>query len=101
MNALLLVLLGLLQMADGTVTYVGIRGAMVDEANPLAELCFGHLGLGCSITVAKLIGLAIIGSVFLRRHRFNKRRHFTATLSVLVSAYSWVVANNVMLILAA
>lgn len=100
MNALLLVLLGLLQMADGTVTYLGIRGDLVDEANPLAELCFKHLGLGCSITVVKLVGLAIIGSVFLRRHRF-KRRHFTATLSLLVSAYSWVVANNVRLILEA
>lgn len=99
MDALLLILLGLLQMADGTVTYLGIKGDSVDEANPVAEWCFEYVGLGCSITAVKLAVVALIALIFFRRRQL-KRRFLTATLSLLVSFYSWVVANNMMLVFA-
>jgi hypothetical protein len=98
MDGLLIVVFGLLQVADGAITYIGLRCTEIDEVNPFASFCFEHFGLGASITVMKLLGLAFIALVFARRHRIHSP-WVTATLSLVVSAYVWVVAHNLNLVL--
>lgn len=98
MNSPLLVAFALLQVADGVVTYIGLQCSDIDEANPLASFCFEHFGLGASITVLKLLGLAFIAFVFVRRHRLNSP-WLTATLTGVVTSYVWVVAQNLLLVL--
>lgn len=100
MDGLLIVSFGLLQIADGTITYIGLRCTGIDEANPLASFCFENFGLGTSIAVLKLLGLAFIGLVFARRHRIRSP-WVTATLCAVVAGYCWVVAQNLALVLSA
>jgi len=97
MNAFFIVLFGLLQVADGLVTFLGLETAVVDEANPLLNFLVDRVGLGFSITVLKLAGLAFIAFLFFDRHKM-KSRWITATLGLSVSFYTWVVSNNVILV---
>lgn len=100
MTASLIILFGVLQIADGVVTYLGLELPGLDEANPVLNTCAGIFGLGASIAVLKLAGLAFITFLFFDRHKM-KSRWITATLASAVSFYTWVVANNVSLVLAA
>ncbi len=100
MDALLIVLFGLLQVADGVVTYIGLNSSGVDEVNPVLNFVVGLLGLGCSITLIKLSGLAFIAFLFFDRHKMRSR-WITATLVSAVTFYSWVVSNNVILVVGA
>lgn len=97
MNALLIVLFGLLQITDGIVTYFGLGFAKLDEVNPALNGLVGWLGLGYSITLLKLAGLAFIAFLFVDRNKM-KSRWITATLASAVSFYSWVVSRNVVLV---
>ncbi len=97
MNGLLIVLFGLLQVADGVVTYLGLRFADVVEVNPLLNYCAAQMGLGTSISTLKLLILALIAYLFFARHKM-KNRWGTATLFGAVSFYSWVVSNNLLLV---
>lgn len=97
MNTLLIVLFGLLQVADGVVTYLGLGSAHLDEANPALDFFAKRLGLGGSITLFKLAGLAFITFLFFDRHKM-KSRWITATLASAVSFYSWVVSSNTALV---
>ncbi len=99
-TATLIVLFGLLQIADGIVTYLGLDQSLVDEVNPMLNACASFFGLGLSITVLKLVGLAFITFLFFDRHKM-KSRWITATLGTAVGFYAWVVANNVSLVLGA
>lgn len=98
MNTILIVLFGLLQVADGAVTYLGLSFANLDEANPALAPFVSFLGLGGSITLFKLVGLAFVLFLFLDRHRM-KNPWITATLASSVSFYSWVVSNNASLVI--
>lgn len=97
MNAFFIVLFGLLQVADGVVTFFGLKFAQVDEANPVLNYFAGLLGLGLSISLLKLAGLAFIVFLFFDRHKM-KSQWITASLGSAVSFYSWVVSNNVLLV---
>jgi hypothetical protein len=99
-NGLFIVAFGLLQVADGIVTFFGLKFADVDEVNPLLNNVAEVLGLGYSITLLKLAGLAFIAFLFVDRHKM-KSGWITTTLGVAVSFYSWVVSNNVMLVMGA
>jgi len=99
-TATLIVLFGLLQVADGVVTYQGLNQSLVDEVNPLLNACAEWFGLAASIAVLKLAGLVFIAFLFFDRHKM-KSRWITATLGLAVSFYGWVVANNVSLVLGA
>ena len=99
-TALLITLFGLLQITDGVVTYLGLGSFGLDEANPLLTAIAGLLGLGGAIAAVKLCGLAFITYLFFDRHKMNSR-WITATLASADTFYSWVVANNVSLVLAA
>ena len=97
MNAFFIVLFGLLQVADGVVTFFGLKFANVDEVNPVLNFFAELLGLGPTITVLKLAGLAFIAFLFYDRHKM-KSRWITTSLGVSVGFYSWVVSNNLILV---
>ena len=99
MDGLLIVSFGLLQIADGAITYIGLHCSEIDEANPLASFCFETFGLGTSIATMKLLGLAFLAFVFIRRHRIRSA-WVTGTLCGVVAAYCWVIAQNLALVLA-
>jgi hypothetical protein len=96
-NALLSVLFGLLQIADGVVTYFGLGSAQLDEVNPALNGLVGLFGLGCSITLIKLAGLAFVTFLFFDRKKM-KSLWITATLASAVTFYSWVVSRNAILV---
>lgn len=96
-NALLLVMFGLLHTADGIITYLGLKFTEVDEANPVLVFFADQFGLGYSITVMKLMCLAVIAYLFFGRRKI-KSRLSTATLTGAVTFYCWVVTNNVFLV---
>lgn len=97
-NVILIVLFGLLQVADGAITYIGLCFADVNEVNPLLNFCAEHIGLGMSITMVKFVILLAIAFLFCTRHKMKSRWN-TATLASAVSFYSWVVTNNVNLVM--
>ena len=100
MNTFFIVLFGLLQIADGIVTFFGLKFAEVDEVNPVLNYVANFIGLGFSITLLKLAGLAFIIFLFYDRRKM-KSRWITTTLALSVTFYSWVVSNNVILVVGA
>lgn len=98
MIALLIVLLGLLHIADGIVTYFGLSFFGLVEVNPILNYCADVVGLGCSITLFKLGELVIIAMMFFDRKKM-RNPWITATLASVVVFYGWVVTNNVALVL--
>lgn len=98
MDAVLIILFGLLHVADGVVTYFGLTSFGLVEVNPVLNYCADSFGLGCSITVLKIAELSFIAFLFAGR-RNMKSRWITATLGSAVMFYSWVVTNNVMLVI--
>lgn len=99
-NALTIILFGLLHIADGVVTYLGLSFTNVDEVNPVLNYFAGLVGLGLAITVLKVIILFIISFIFFDRHSI-KSCWGTATLVSADTFYSWVVANNFILVMGA
>jgi len=97
-DAFLIVLFGLLQFADGVVTFLGLQTPHIEEANPLANLCFQLLGQACSITVIKLLGLGFILFLFLERRKMNSR-WITTTLASGVAFSTWALLHNVALLI--
>ena len=100
MNTYFIVLFGLLQIADGIVTFFGLKLAGVGEVNPILNFFAEFLGLGFSITLIKLAGLAFIVFLFYDRHKM-KSRWITTTLGLAVTFYSWVVSSNMILVVGA
>ena len=99
-NNLLIVLFGLLHVADGVITYLGLRFAAVLEVNPLLNYFVQFFGLGCSITVLKLGIVSVIGFLYVERRKMHSCWS-TATLASAVGFYLWVVSNNVFLVVGA
>lgn len=100
MNTLLIILFGLLHIADGIITYLGLSFDVVDEVNPVLNFFAEMLGLGFSITVLKMACLSVLIFLFYDRHKM-KSRWITASLASAVTFYSWVVSNNVFLVFSA
>lgn len=99
MDALLIVIFGLLHVADGVITYLGLSFFDVAEANPVLNYCADVIGLGCAIPLLKAGGMAFIIFMFFDRRR-SKSRWITATLASSVIFYSYVVTQNVLLVVA-
>ena len=99
-NTFFIVLFGILQIADGVVTFFGLTSAEVDEVNPVLNFFVELIGVGYSITLLKLAGLAFIVFLFTDRHKM-KSRWITTTLGVAVTFYGWVVSNNMILVVGA
>ena len=97
MNAFFIIVFGLLQIADGVVTFFGLKSAEVDEVNPVLNFFAEQVGLGLSITLLKLAGLAFIVFLFVDRRKM-KSRWITTALGLAVTFYSWVVSSNVILV---
>ncbi len=97
MNAFFIIVFGLLQIADGVVTFFGLKSAEVDEVNPVLNFFAEQVGLGLSITLLKLAGLAFIVFLFCDRRKM-KSRWITTALGLAVTFYSWVVSSNVILV---
>ena len=97
MNTFFIILFGLLQIADGIVTFFGLKTAEVDEVNPVLNYMTEVFGLGYSIALIKLAGLAFIVFLFVDRRKM-KSRWITTSLGLAVSFYSWVVSSNVILV---
>lgn len=100
MIAALIVLLGLLHVADGLVTYVGLSFRGLEEVNPILNFCADHIGLASSITLFKFGELVIVAFLFADRKKMRSP-WVTATLGSVVAFYGWVVTNNVTLVLEA
>lgn len=96
-NTALLTLFGGLQVADGILTYLGLRFAELAEVNPLLNYLTGLLGLGVSITLLKLVILGVIAAIFITR-RTIKRHWGTVALALAVIAYCGVNVSNALLI---
>lgn len=97
-NAMLILLFGILHIADGLVTYLGLSFAAVNEVNPLLNYFAGLWGLGLAITLLKIAILFAITYIFIGRHTI-KSRWGTATLAWADTFYSWVVTNNFVLVI--
>ena len=97
-NTLMIVLFGLLHVADGVVTYLGLSFANVNEVNPVLNYFAGLFGLGVAISVLKLAILVVITFIFIDRHTI-KSRWGTAMLAWADTFYSWVVTNNFILVM--
>jgi hypothetical protein len=100
MYAILIILFALLQVADGIVTYLGLSFSGLEEVNPVLNFSSELLGLGYSIFLIKAAGLAFITFLFFDRHKM-KSGWIKATLTSAVAFYSWVVTNNVLLVIEA
>ncbi|MDD4914084.1 MAG: DUF5658 family protein [Methylococcales bacterium] len=94
----MIVLFGLLHIADGIVTYLGLMLSEVVEVNPLVNYFIELLGLGFSIILLKLACLLVIATLYVRRRRMTSIWS-TTTLACATSFYFWVVNNNVGLLL--
>jgi len=97
-NTLMILLFGLLHMADGVVTYQGLSFADVDEVNPVLNYFAAQLGLGVAIALLKFTIIAVITLIFYERCSI-KSRWGTVTLASADTFYSWVVTNNFILVL--
>lgn len=97
LNALLIIAFGLLHTADGVVTYLGLHFDVVDEVNPLLNYVAGHVGLGYSIFLMKLLCLDVLFVLYRGRHKMHSAWN-TAALASAVVFYCWVVSNNVVLV---
>lgn len=100
LNTLMIVLFGLLHVADGMVTYIGLSFTEVVEVNPVLNYFAGFLGLGLAISSLKLAILVFIAFIFFDRHTI-KSRWGTAILAWADTFYSWVVTNNCILVMGA
>ena len=98
LNTCMIVLFGLLHVADGVVTYLGLSFSDVDEANPILNYVAGQYGLGLAIMLVKLTVLLVLALVYFDRHSI-KSRWGTAALAWADTFYSWVVASNFILVM--
>jgi hypothetical protein len=96
----MIVLFGLLHVADGAVTYLGLCFSSVIEVNPVLNFFAGLLGLGIAIILLKLTILIFITVIFFERHTI-KGCFGTAALAWADTVYGWVVTNNFALFIGA
>lgn len=100
LNTTLILLFGLLHTADGIVTYFGLKFNYAAEANPILLFFAGTMGLGLAIFALKLLCVEFIAWLFLDRRKIGSCWG-TATLFSADAFYSWVVSNNILLVVGA
>jgi len=94
----LILLFGLLNIADGILTYLGLRYCEVAEANPILDIFSHTIGLGYSIILVKSMVLASLIMLFLSRNTVNRCGSSIMLLTGNL-LYFWVVGNNANLVL--
>jgi len=100
LNTSLILLFALLHAADGIVTYFGLKFNYAEEVNPVLLFFASTMGLGLSIFALKLLCMEFIAVVFFARRNIGSCWG-TATLFSADAFYSWVVSNNVLLVVSA
>lgn len=98
LQAGLIILIAVLNIADGVLTYLGLTFFEVAEANPILELFSSRLGLGSAIIFIKAIIISGLVLMFFRRSCVHCYTNI-ATLFVTNIFYLWVVGNNTDLVL--
>lgn len=96
-NTSLILLFGLLHTADGIVTYFGLKFNYADEVNPVLLFFAGTMGLGLAIFALKLLCVEFIALLYVTRRNIGSCWG-TATLFSADAFYSWVVSNNIVLV---
>ncbi|OAI15034.1 hypothetical protein A1359_10000 [Methylomonas lenta] len=97
-NSSLILLFGLLHTADGIVTYFGLKFNYATEVNPVLLFFAGTMGLGLAIFALKLLCVEFIALLYVTRRNIGSCWG-TATLFSADAFYSWVVSNNIFLVL--
>jgi hypothetical protein len=97
MYAILIILFGLLHIADGIVTYLGLSFFGLEEVNPVLTFSSGVMGLGLSILLFKLAELGFLAFLFSGRRQM-RNRWVHVTMASAVGFYGVVVTNNVALV---
>ncbi|AEG01228.1 DUF5658 family protein [Methylomonas methanica] len=99
-NTSLILLFALLHTADGIVTYFGLKFNYATEVNPILIFFAGTMGLGLAIFALKLLCVEFIAVLYFARRNINGG---WATVSLLSADafYSWVVSNNILLVVGA
>lgn len=96
-NSSLILLFGLLHTADGIVTYFGLKFNYATEVNPVLLFFAGTMGLGLAIFALKLLCVEFIALLYVTRRNIGSCWG-TATLFSADAFYSWVVSNNIVLV---
>lgn len=96
-NSSLILLFGLLHTADGIVTYFGLKFNYATEVNPVLLFFAGTMGLGLAIFALKLLCVEFIALLYFTRRNIGSCWG-TATLFSADAFYSWVVSNNIVLV---
>jgi uncharacterized protein DUF5658 len=96
-NSSLILLFGLLHTADGIVTYFGLKFNYATEVNPVLLFFAGTMGLGLAIFALKLLCVEFIALLYVTRRNIGSCWG-TATLFSADAFYSWVVSNNIFLV---
>lgn len=99
-NTSLILLFALLHAADGIVTYFGLKFNYAEEVNPVLLFFASTMGLGLAIFALKLLCMEFIAVVFFARRNIGSCWG-TATLFSADAFYSWVVSNNILLVVSA
>ena len=94
----LILLLGMLNISDGALTYYGLAYCDLVEANPVLDFFSPTLSLGYSILLVKIVILLPLLQIFLSRAIIQSCK---STLALMFGnlLYVWVVSNNANLIL--
>ena len=99
MNVFLLGVMMLLQFLDGAVTYYGLEFTnRVAEANPLAVGMISTFGTVVAILIAKGVWFAMASYLMVNLNRMVGWG-WTVGISVPVAMYSYVLYNNILLVL--
>lgn len=99
-NTSLILLFALLHTADGVVTYLGLKFNHATEVNPVLIFFAGTMGLGLAIFALKLLCVEFIAVLYFARRNIGGC-WATASLLSADAFYSWVVSNNILLVVGA
>ncbi|MCK9605620.1 MAG: DUF5658 family protein [Methylomonas sp.] len=99
-NTSLILLFALLHTADGIVTYFGLKFNYATEVNPILIFFAGTMGLGLAIFALKLLCVEFIAVLYFARRNIGSC-WATASLFSADAFYSWVVSNNILLVVSA
>lgn len=99
-NTSLILLFAFLHTADGIVTYFGLKFNYATEVNPILIFFAGTMGLGLAIFALKLLCVEFIAVLYFARRNIGGG-WATASLLSADAFYSWVVSNNILLVVGA
>jgi hypothetical protein len=77
------------QLLDGVFSYLGISAFGVSEGNPLIAHYIHHVGLGPSLTVAKLV--AVVSAMLLHLLGFHRVLAFLTLMYLSLAILPWTV----------